>query len=412
VATADEEGIVATDVRQAHETARVAREYFEALARGEADAPVRFYAPEGRGEIHGVIGPAAPEESAAFFQTVFGAFPDWRFDVLELLAEGDRAAVRWRARGTFAGPGSFMGFEPTGARVDVEGADVVQVTDGRIVRVDAYMNGAELARQLGALPPQGSVAEERMAKAFNVRTRMRRRLLGGDPEPIADGVWIVRGGFPPPKSFSVYLVRDGDGVLVYDAGVRTMADQVAAAGARLGGITRVILSHGHPDHRGVAGALGVPVLCHPDARADAEGDGGRHYFRLDQLRPYARPVFPRLLDAWDGGPVQIDRTVAAGEVVAGFEVIALPGHAPGLIGLWRASDRLALVSDAFYTLDPQTGRYGPARVPPDVFNFDTDQARASLRKLADLEPAAAWPGHAEPLTGDVAGTLRAIADGA
>jgi glyoxylase-like metal-dependent hydrolase (beta-lactamase superfamily II) len=49
-------------------------------------------------------------------------------------------------------------------------------------------------------------------------------------------------------------------------------------------------------------------------------------------------------------------------------------------------------------------------VPHHAFNQDTDQARASLRKLADLEPAAAWPGHLGPLTGDVAGQLRAAAD--
>jgi glyoxylase-like metal-dependent hydrolase (beta-lactamase superfamily II)/predicted ester cyclase len=401
---------VATDVQQqAQETARVAREYFEALGRGEADAPRRFYATDGRGHIHGVVGPASAGEASAFFATVFGAFPDWRFEVLDLVAEGDRAAVRWRARGTFAGPSSFLGFEPTGARVDLEGADMVWVRDGRIVRLEAYMNGAELAQQLGALPPQGSVAEQRMAKAFNARTRMRRRMLGGDAEPIADGVWVLRGGFPA-KSMNVYLVRDGDGVLLYDAGSRSMADAVAAAGAALGGITRIVLGHAHPDHRGVASALEAPVVCHPDERADAEGDGGRHYFHLERLRPYARPVFPWLLDAWDGGPVQIAGTVAEGDDVAGFEVVHLPGHASGLIGLWRASDRLALVSDCFYTLDPQTARHGAARLPHDAFNLDTEQARASLRKLADLEPAAAWPGHAEPVTGDVAQQLRHVAD--
>ncbi|MEA2358845.1 MAG: hypothetical protein QOI62_2105 [Solirubrobacteraceae bacterium] len=396
---------MASDVDEGQETARVAREYFEALGRADGDAPRRFYAPEGRGHIHGVVGPSGPDELAVFFQEMFGAFPDWRFEILDVVAEGDRASVRWRARGTFAGPGTFMGFEPNGARVDLQGADMVWVRDGRLTRVEAYMNGAELARQLGALPPQGSATEERMARAFNLRTRLRRRLLGGDAEPVADGVWVVRGGFPG-KSMNVYLVRDGDGVMLFDAGVRTMTDAVAAAGAALGGITRVLLGHGHPDHRGTAPGLGAPVLCHADNRADAEGDGGRHSFDYAKLRPYARPVFPYLLDQWDGGPVTIADTVAEGDRVAGFEVVDLPGHAPGLIGLWRESDRLALVSDCFYTLDPQTGVHGPPRVPHPAFNSDTEQARASIRKLADLEPAAAWAGHAEPVTGDVARQLR------
>ena len=48
--------------------------------------------------------------------------------------------------------------------------------------------------------------------------------------------------------------------MLFDAGIKAMTDAVAAAGASLGGITRVLLGHGHPDHRGVAPFLDVPVL--------------------------------------------------------------------------------------------------------------------------------------------------------
>jgi glyoxylase-like metal-dependent hydrolase (beta-lactamase superfamily II)/predicted ester cyclase len=398
---------MATDVERTTEAARVAREYFESLARADSGAPQRFYAPGARGHIHGVVGPVDADGGRAFFAEVFGAFPDWRFEILDLIADGERAAVRWRARGTFAGPGTFLGFEPNGARVDLEGQDMVWVRDGRIQRLEAYMNGAEMARQLGALPEAGSPADQRLAKAFNLRTRVKRRVASG-PEPVADGVWVVRGGFPR-KEMNVYLVRDRDGVLAFDAGIRAMVDAVAAAAASLGGLTRIVLGHGHADHRGVAPYLGVPVLGHADVRPDAEGDGGLAYFRFEKLKPYARVAYPRLLRMWDGGPVQIAGTVAEGDDVAGFEVVALPGHAPGLIGLWRASDRLALVSDCFYTLDPQTGIHGGPRVAHEAFNFDTGQARASIRKLATLEPAAAWPGHAEPVTGDVRAQLERAA---
>ena len=398
---------MATDVDQTAETTRVAREYFEAVGRAERDAQQRYYADDAQAHVHGVVGPTGRAGMAAFFAELFDAFPDWRFEVVETVAEGDGVAVRWRARATFAGPGSFMGFEPNGARVDIEGVDLVRVRDRRVSVIDAYMNGAELARQLGALPPQGSTAEERMAKAFNLTTRVKRRLASG-PEPVADGVWVVRGGFPS-KTMNVFLIRDGDGVMLFDAGIKAMTGAVAAAGASLGGITRVVLGHGHPDHRGVAPYLGVPVLCHADNREDAEGDGGMRYFDFSKLKPYARPVFPYLLRMWDGGPVTIAATVSEGDELAGFEVVALPGHAPGLIGLWRAADRLALVSDCFYTLDPQTGIHGHARVPHEAFNHDTEQARASVRKLAAMEPAAAWAGHADPLTGDVRGQLETAA---
>ena len=40
-----------------------------------------------------------------------------------------------------------------------------------------------------------------------------------------------------------------------------------------------------------------------------------------------------------------------------------------------------------------------------AFNHDSDQARASIRKLLDLDPASVWPGHANPVTSDVRGQL-------
>jgi glyoxylase-like metal-dependent hydrolase (beta-lactamase superfamily II) len=208
---------------------------------------------------------------------------------------------------------------------------------------------------------------------------------------------------------NVYLIEDdGGGVTIFDAGVKSMVNALAAAASGLGGINRVVLGHGHPDHRGAAPGLGAPVFCHAADRADSEGDGGRHYFDVSQLRHYARPVFPHLLDLWDGGPVTIAGTIEEGEDVSGFRAVHIPGHAPGMIALYRERDGLALSTDCFYSLDPQTGIHGPPRVPHPAFNLDTEQARASLRKLAELKPTAAWPGHAEPLTGDVAAQLASL----
>ncbi len=56
------------------------------------------------------------------------------------------------------------------------------------------------------------------------------------------------------------------------------------------------------------------------------------------------------------------------------------------------------------------GRSCPPHVPERTYNYDTEQAQASIRKLAEMEPAAAWPGHAKPITGDVRSQLLAAAD--
>lgn len=227
-------------------------------------------------------------------------------------------------------------------------------------------------------------------------------------ERVADGVWLLRGGHP--KRMNVYFIRDGSGVAMFDAGIAQMKDEVIQAAAELGGLTKVILSHAHVDHRGMAPSVEVPTLCHPAERADAEGDGGRHYQDLSKLPIPPRWVYPGLMSFWDGGPVKIADTIEEGVEVVGFRVVELSGHSRGLIGLWRESDRLALVSDCFYTLDPLTGLKGKPRVAHAAFNLDTEQARASIRKLAGLEPAAAWPGHADPVVGNVRDRLERAAD--
>lgn len=68
-------------------------------------------------------------------------------------------------------------------------------------------------------------------------------------------------------------------------------------------------------------------------------DGGLHYFQLDRI-PFRLPrtVYPWLLGHWDGGPAKVSDTVEEGDEIAGFVVKHFPGHAPGMIGLWRESD--------------------------------------------------------------------------
>jgi len=268
---------------------------------------------------------------------------------------------------------------------------------------------SEIAKRYFAALAAHDPAQARLAKLANARTRILSQIHGAQAQPIADGVWIVRGGFPL-KTMNVFLIEDDGLVTVFDAGIKDMGPAVITAAARLGGIKRVVLGHADADHRGTAPSLGAPVYCHPAERLAAESSASfRDYWQMDKLSRHGRFLLSRLIPTWDGGPVPVAGTVDEGEQIAGFEVIDLPGHAPGLVGLFRASDRLALVSDCFYTLDPETGFKGAARCPHPAFNVDNEQARDSIRKLAQLEPSAAWPGHAEPVTGDVRSQLELAA---
>jgi glyoxylase-like metal-dependent hydrolase (beta-lactamase superfamily II) len=227
------------------------------------------------------------------------------------------------------------------------------------------------------------------------------------PTFVADGVWRVTRGFP--LSINVFLIREGSGVAVFDAGAANMGADVRAATDALGGATRVVLGNAHADHRGGARRIGAPVYCHPADRADVQGDGGEHYFDYGLLPFFARALTPRIMRGMDGGPLTVAGTIAEGDRVGDFEVVHLPGHSPGCIGLWRAADRLALSNDCFAMFHPALPRpERRPRIPHRAFNWSTERCRASVAKLAALEPATAWPGHFGPLTGDVAARLRAL----
>jgi glyoxylase-like metal-dependent hydrolase (beta-lactamase superfamily II) len=100
------------------------------------------------------------------------------------------------------------------------------------------------------------------ARPALIRSRRRlRRLACSPPEPVADGVWLLRGGLI--RTMNVLLLRDeqAGGFVVFDAGEKGMPGPIAAAASALGGMSRVVLGHGDTDHRGAAPALRALGSC-------------------------------------------------------------------------------------------------------------------------------------------------------
>jgi glyoxylase-like metal-dependent hydrolase (beta-lactamase superfamily II) len=159
-------------------------------------------------------------------------------------------------------------------------------------------------------------------------------------------------------------------------------------------LSLLALTHVHPDHQGSAHATceerGIPLACH---EADVDAMEGRRPVRASD-HPLAR-TYAAL---WEGPPHQVDRVLREGDRVAGFQVIHAPGHARGQVIFWRESDRVALCGDvlrnlSFVTLRPKLDEL-PAALTPNV-----DEARGSIRKLADLRPEITLPGHGPPILG-------------
>jgi steroid delta-isomerase-like uncharacterized protein len=78
------------------------------------------------------------------------AFPDIRIDVHDILADGDRIAVRSSMRGTHRG--DFMGIAPTGKVVDVPMMDVIRIENGMAAEHWGVTDTAAMMQQLGAMP--------------------------------------------------------------------------------------------------------------------------------------------------------------------------------------------------------------------------------------------------------------------
>ena len=77
------------------------------------------------------------------------AFPDWRADVVRVIAAGDLAVVEWESSGTFEQ--AFRGREPNGKRFRRRGCSVAEIEGGKIVRYRDYYDRVTLLQQLDLL---------------------------------------------------------------------------------------------------------------------------------------------------------------------------------------------------------------------------------------------------------------------
>jgi steroid delta-isomerase-like uncharacterized protein len=155
---------------------QVATAYFEAIAAKDLDAMVEVWAPGGIDHFYGMADLPAPDGIRQFFAEMFAAIPDFSMSVTDMVAYGNKAAVRWTATGTFNGKGRFQGIAPTGASVSLEGLDLFTIEDGLIQENFAYTNGMEMARQMGIMPPLGSAQDRAMLGAMNAKTAASARI--------------------------------------------------------------------------------------------------------------------------------------------------------------------------------------------------------------------------------------------
>ena len=241
-----------------------------------------------------------------------------------------------------------------------------------------------------------------------------------DVREVAPGVhrMALPLGIHGVPTVSAYLLHDDAGDTLVDCGISTaelepcdaLLGGLAAAGSALERIARLVVTHAHIDHFGIAGEvtrrsggelwmhraaeLDLAKYADPDEAVDNRAlmlaDHGLYGPELTESSEGLRdwlPVMPSI-----GKP---DRTLDGGErFTAGgreWEVLHTPGHSPGHVCLWSAAERLLCSGDHLLQVasPPVTFERGFERDPMGSY-LD------SLERVAALEPELVLPGHGTP----------------
>lgn len=246
----------------------------------------------------------------------------------------------------------------------------------------------------------------------------------GEIKTVADGILWFRAPLPfRLNHINIFLIEDGDGWAVLDTGIgddatRRIWEELVRGPLRGRRLTRLIVTHFHPDHIGLAGWLcqrfDLPLLTsqisylgclnislspgaldakpyrdfylqHGLSRAltDEVVSRGHHY--LTQVDPLP-PIFTRVVHG--------DTLNIGGR---SFSVLTGDGHAPEQVMLYSPADRLFLAADQVL-----------AKITPNVSVWAVDPEGdplglyiRSLTQLIDTLPADALvlPGHQLPFYG-------------
>lgn len=249
------------------------------------------------------------------------------------------------------------------------------------------------------------------------------------PLEVAEQIYLVELPLPfALNSVNCYLLRDGDGWAVVDTGLNTpqaravWQETFTALDIQPQAIGRIILTHSHPDHYGLAGwfqnlcsrqgnAAPVPPVLMSAREADLAAlvwqsredwfEQMRFFFAhcgltedligaaisgVQEVRGGTRP-HPHVIERLEAG-----MTLQIGP--RNFEVMQAQGHSDGQLIFYDAADQLMLCGDqVLLNITPNISVWPFTDADP------LGRYLTSLHNLARLEVRLALPGHRSPISG-------------
>jgi steroid delta-isomerase-like uncharacterized protein len=128
--------------------ALVRRFYEEVWSKGNLDVADEVFAPDyvrhDPRSAEAAPGPEGQKRVAGDFRR---AFPDLRFEVQRIVAEGDLVAAWWNASGTHKG--RWANVEPTGREISYSGTNFFRISGGKVVEIWNHRDDLGLMEQLG-----------------------------------------------------------------------------------------------------------------------------------------------------------------------------------------------------------------------------------------------------------------------
>jgi len=137
---------------------RIVEEFISDLfTKGDLTAVDRYLDPNFINHDPPLPGSAAGGEGMRQAAEVFRqAFPDWRSDVQQMIAEGDLVAEHFVAHGTHRG--SVMGEPPTGQHVVLRGINIFRMAGDKIIERWGRLDDLGMLQQLGLVPEPATTA--------------------------------------------------------------------------------------------------------------------------------------------------------------------------------------------------------------------------------------------------------------